>query len=223
MRLPDFWRAPTTRRWQPEAVRAISEAGQPMNSAETGVALHPAYEPLEYSGHKWLFEPAQRADGVVRPSRARLRAVSGAEVADLNRLAYRYAAAVDTCDVEGFLHVFHPDARLRAYHPEAEEPFADAVGHEQLASIPPRMREMFRCTAHQMTNHLVDVDGDSATGTLLCTARHLSIETDAPTALIVVIRYVDRYERRAGTWRILDRQIRFLWSERHDVVESGLG
>ncbi len=149
--------------------------------------------------------------------------MSDADVLELNRLAYRYAAAVDACHVEGFLDVFHPDARLRTYHPEAEEPFADAVGHEQLAFVPRRMREMFRRTAHQMTNHLVDVDGENATGSLLCTARHLSIDTDAPTALVVVIRYVDCYQRRAGTWRILDRQIRFLWSERHDVVDSGFG
>ena len=149
--------------------------------------------------------------------------MNDAEVLQLNRLAYRYAAAVDAFDVGDFLDVFHPDARLRAYHPEAEEPFADATGHEQLAFVPGRMREMFRRTAHQMTNHLVEVDGETATGTLLCTARHLSIEADSPTSLVVVIRYVDRYERRRGSWRILDRQIRFLWSERHQVEESGFG
>ena len=149
--------------------------------------------------------------------------MSDSDVLELNRLAYRYAAAVDACSVADFLDVFHPDARLRTYHPDAEEPFSDAVGHEQLAFIPNRMREMFRHTAHQMTNHLVDVDGESATGTVLCAARHLSIESDAPTALTVIIRYVDRYERRAGSWRILDRQIRFLWSERHPVVDSGFG
>ncbi len=143
------------------------------------------------------------------------------DVLELNRLAYRYAAAVDACDVEAFLDVFHPDARLRTYHPNAEEPFRDAVGHEQLASIPRTMRGMFRRTAHLMTNHLVDVDGDTASGMLLCTARHLSVEPDDDTTLVVVIRYVDRYERRADAWRILDRQIRFLWSERHQVVDSG--
>jgi SnoaL-like domain len=149
--------------------------------------------------------------------------MSDADLLELNRLAYRYAAAVDAFDVTAFLDVFHPDGRLRAYHPEAEEPFADTVGHEQLAFVPGRMREMFRHTAHQMTNHLVDTDGDRASGTLLCTARHLSLDTDAPTALVVVLRYVDSYERRAGTWRIIDRQIRFLWSERHPVVDSDLG
>jgi 3-phenylpropionate/cinnamic acid dioxygenase small subunit len=149
--------------------------------------------------------------------------VSDADVLELNRLAYRYAAAVDAFDVESFLDVFHTDARLRAYHPEAEEPFADAVGHEQLAWVPGRMQKMFRRTAHQMTNHLVEIDGDNANGTLLCAARHLSLDADAPTSLVVVIRYVDRYERRAGSWRILDRQIRFLWSECHQVVDSGFG
>jgi ketosteroid isomerase-like protein len=147
--------------------------------------------------------------------------MSDSDDLELNRLAYRYAAAVDACDVEAFLDVFHPDARLRSYHPDAEEPFGDVVGHEQLASIPAAMQGMFRRTAHQMTNHLVDVDGETATGSLLCTARHLSMDADDRTALVVVIRYVDLYQRRAGAWRILDRQIRFLWSERHPVVDSG--
>ena len=36
----------------------------------------------------------------------------------------------------------------------------------------------------------------------------------------VVIRYVDRYAREADGWRIADREIRFLWSERHDMVDA---
>jgi ketosteroid isomerase-like protein len=147
--------------------------------------------------------------------------MSDSDVLELNRLAYRYAAAVDACDVDAFLAVFHPDARLRTYHPDAEQPFTDFAGHEQLASVPRMMRGMFRRTAHQMTNHLVDVEGDAATGTVLCAARHLGADPHDRTALVVLIRYVDRYERRAGGWRISERQIRFLWSERHPVVESG--
>ena len=44
-----------------------------------------------------------------------------------------------------------PDARLRSYHPEADEPFADLTGHAQLASIPNTMRGMYRATTHMMT------------------------------------------------------------------------
>jgi 3-phenylpropionate/cinnamic acid dioxygenase small subunit len=146
-----------------------------------------------------------------------------ADVVALNQLAFRYAAAVDACDVEGFLAVFTPDGRLRSYHPDAEQPFADLTGHEQLAAVPNTMRGMYRRTAHMMTNHLVEVQGDAARGEILCTARHLSADPDDPGSINVIIRYVDRYARWPGGWRIADRQIRFLWSERHEVADSGMG
>jgi 3-phenylpropionate/cinnamic acid dioxygenase small subunit len=145
------------------------------------------------------------------------------DVVALNQLAFRYAAAVDACDVAGFLAVFTPEARLRSYHPDAEEPFADLTGHEQLAAIPNTMRGMYRRTAHMMTNHLVEVQGDVATGEVLCMARHLGVDPQEPSSINIVIRYLDRYARDAGGWRIVDRRIHFLWSERHQVADSGMG
>lgn len=141
------------------------------------------------------------------------------DVVELGQLAYRYAAAVDACDVALFQSVFTPDARLRSYHPDADEPFADLTGHTQLAAIPNTMRGMYRATTHMMTNHLVEVDGDEGSGQVLCTARHL----EGASSINVIIRYVDRYARTGGEWRIADRQIRFLWSERHEVTDSGMG
>lgn len=149
--------------------------------------------------------------------------MSEGDVVALNQLAYRYAAAVDACDVEAFLAVFTPEARLRSYHPDADEPFADLTGHEQLAAIPRAMRELYRRTTHMMTNHLVDVRGDTATGEVLCTARHLGADSQDQGSINVIIRYIDRYVRQQGEWHILDRQIRFLWSERHPLAESGMG
>ena len=86
--------------------------------------------------------------------------MSDADVLELNRLAYRYAAAVDGRDVDAFLSVFAPDGRMRSYHPGSEEPFADTQGHEQLKSVPETMGKMFGITVHQMTNHLVEVTGE---------------------------------------------------------------
>ena len=145
----------------------------------------------------------------------------GHNIVELNQLAFRYAAAVYACDEAAFLAVFTPNGRLRSYHPDTAEPFADLMGRAQLKAIPDTMRGMFRSTAHMMTNHLVEIDGDSAKGEVLCTARHLRAEDG--TSLNVIIRYVDRYARLAGEWRIADRQIRFLWSERHEVTDSGMG
>lgn len=149
--------------------------------------------------------------------------MSDRDVIELNQLAFRYAAALDACDTDAFLAVFSPDARLRRYHPDAEEPFADLQGSAQLAAIPDALRGMYRCTAHMMTNHLVKVEGRVATGEALCTARHLSLDTADPTSIKVVTRCVDRYARHRGAWRIADRQIRFLWRERHSVTDSGMG
>jgi hypothetical protein len=126
---------------------------------------------------------------------------------------------VDACDVALFQSVFMPDARLHSYHPDADAPFADLAGHAQLATIPDTMRGMYRKTTHMMTNHMVEVNGDEGSGEVLCTARHLEGES----SINVIIRYVDRYARHGGEWRIADRQIRFLWSERHEVTDSGMG
>jgi SnoaL-like domain len=145
------------------------------------------------------------------------------DVVALNQLAYRYAAAIDTCDVVALQSVFTLTGRLRSYQPNALEPFADLVGHTQLAAIPNAMRGRYRHTAHMMTNHLVDFDADGARGRVLCMARHLSADPADPGSINVVIRYVDRYERVDGRWLIADREIRFLWSERHAVADSGMG
>ena len=149
--------------------------------------------------------------------------MSSDDVVALNQLAYRYAAAIDSCDIARLQSVFHPEGRLRSYQPGAAEPFADLRGHAQLASVPNAMRGMYRHTAHMMTNHLVELDGDMATGEVLCVARHLSDKGGNPVSINVIIRYVDEYVRRDRRWLIMDRQIRFLWSERHATADSGMG
>jgi SnoaL-like domain len=145
------------------------------------------------------------------------------DIVALNQLGYRYAAAVDACDVARLQSVFHPEGRLRSYQPGAEEPFADLTGHEQLAAVPDAMRGMYRTTAHMMMNHLVEFDGEHASGEVLCIARHLTLDETDPVSINVIIRYHDRYVRHAGKWLILDRQIRFQWSERHATADSGMG
>jgi hypothetical protein len=147
--------------------------------------------------------------------------MSERDMLELNQLAYRYAYAVDTLDEDAFAGVFAPDGRLKTYHPDEPEPFASQQGREALAGVPRTMRGMYRKTAHLMTNHLIELDGDRASGSLLCTARHLWAEPTNMTVLTVVIRYLDRYIRLNGAWFIEERQIRFLWSENTPCVDSG--
>lgn len=141
------------------------------------------------------------------------------DVHQLNQLAYRYAYAVDTCDTQKFLSVFAPDARLRAYNPGETEPFNDLKGHEQIAGVPEMMSGMFKRTMHTMTNHMIELDGDSATGNLLCIARHT--RKDSNEVQIINLRYEDVYARTGGEWKIIDRQLRFLWGERTEITGTG--
>ena len=141
------------------------------------------------------------------------------DVVELNQLAYRYARAVDRCDMELFKTVFTPDARLRAYNPDQDEPFNDISGHDALVKINEIMNTMFDKTMHMMVNHMVEVDGDSATGEVMCTARHSP--KGGGDVLTIHIRYIDDYVRQGGEWKICDRHIRFQWAERGSVADSG--
>jgi len=141
------------------------------------------------------------------------------DIAALNQLAYRYAAAVDACDMELFKSVLTEDARLRAYNPGQDEPFNDISGHDALVKVNEIMLGMFDGTMHMMTNHLVNVDGDTASGQLLCTARH--IPKGENHVLSIQIRYEDDYVRQGAEWKICDRQLRFLWAERTETTETG--
>lgn len=145
--------------------------------------------------------------------------MSAQDIAELNQLAYRYAAAVDACDMTRFRSVFTPDARLRAYNPGVAEPFNDIRGHDEMVKVNEIMATMFDQTMHVMTNHLVEIDGDKASGEVLCTARH--IPKGENHVLSIQIRYEDDYERRGGEWKIHDRRIRFLWAERSETCPTG--
>lgn len=151
------------------------------------------------------------------------------ERSQIQQLAFRYALAVDTCDRDALLAVFHPDAQLSTWAPAADAPFDVRNGHDEIGEIPRLMRERFTRTMHLMSNHLVDLPadttgtregGDEATGTVYCTARHLVESPVGGTDLVVVIRYEDRYRRTSEGWRIVDRRIRFQWSETHAVLTA---
>lgn len=144
-----------------------------------------------------------------------------ADVVELNQLAFRYAAGVDRCDTQLFTSCFTDEARLRGYEAGSETPFVDLSGHAQLALIPETMRGQYRSTTHMMTNHFVEIDGDTATGEVLCMARHCL--PDGSASLNVVIRYFDCYARTERGWRIEAREIRFQWSEKHEAADNLIG
>ena len=75
-------------------------------------------------------------------------------------------------------------------------------------------------THHDNTNIIIDLDGDRATGEVHWTG-YYQIELNGESFdQIAVGRYLDRYERRDGEWRIFDRVCVTDWLRTEPTVED---
>jgi 3-phenylpropionate/cinnamic acid dioxygenase small subunit len=68
-------------------------------------------------------------------------------------------------------------------------------------------------TQHLIGSILVDVDGDTAVSRSYVQARHQRVDDPAGPVFDSNGEYVDRWERRAGGWRIVRRDA--LWAAHH--------
>lgn len=108
-----------------------------------------------------------------------------------------------------------------------------AVARDFAAPLMAAMLEKYAVTHHSVANMLIDIDGDRACGETYATVYHRSfptadsnravlgaawlaqggIDPEAAHDLTIGLRYVDRFERRAGEWRIALRTLIFDWSQ----------
>ena len=143
--------------------------------------------------------------------------VDVAEIADrlaLRELVDRYAAAVDARDAEAFAALFGADGELvvvRAGHDSSTR-----RGPEELGEIT-RLLARYGSTLHLVANHLVELDGDRATGVALCQAHHLVDLDEVQRDLVLTIRYHDTYARTGPGWTFARREVHIQWSSTHLV------
>jgi len=116
-----------------------------------------------------------------------------------------YCRAVDRCDEALLRSVYHPDA-----HDDHGHYAGDVDGF--IAFVKRDVQARFRCTMHKLGNAYIEVQGDVAHCESYAVGHHIraegSIDIDD---LVMGLRYVDRFERRDGVWRIADRELRFEW------------
>jgi ketosteroid isomerase-like protein len=115
--------------------------------------------------------------------------------AAIARVVHRYAAAVDRRDWERVRSCYHPDAR------EDRGTFRGGVD-DFLAWLAAAVAPLVSMV-HHITTVTADVRGDVADVESYCLAQHAG--PDGRTALIHC-RYVDRFARRGGEWRIAARR-----------------
>jgi uncharacterized protein (TIGR02246 family) len=124
----------------------------------------------------------------------------------LRRLVERYATAVDHRDVETAAGCFVPDGRLTV----GDE--ATLEGRPAIVAALARL-ERYEVTAHVLGHSNHAVDGDRATGESWCRAHHVYDDGGARRDRVMAIRYLDRYVRADGGWRIEHRRLVVDWLE----------
>ena len=100
-------------------------------------------------------------------------------------------------------------AEIRAcYHPDAIDDHGAFKGTgAEFAEWVPATLAIFEATQHFLGNHDCLVTGDVATGETYCTAHHIFPGSDPGGARdsVMGLRYLDRFERRDGVWKIARR------------------
>ena len=136
----------------------------------------------------------------------------------LRDLQYAYASALDRRDPVALRAVFHPEATLRVFEPDADEPRSETSGHEQLVLMIDAMRKRYSKTMHVISNTAASIQPEVATGQAYCVAHHLIAE-DRPRTFVAYLWYDDEFRRGpGGAWRIWRRDIRFLWAEERPAL-----
>ena len=130
----------------------------------------------------------------------------------LREIAMRYCRAIDRRDPALLATVYHDDAH------DEHGTFFDGPAREFIAGLEKTM-SVFEVTQHQISNTSYRLDGDLAEGELYFTAYHRTMPPE-PKHIIVRGRYLDRYERRGGEWRIAYRKLVWDSYETLDVLPS---
>jgi hypothetical protein len=131
----------------------------------------------------------------------------------IHQCLVRISRGSDRCDRELFLSAFHNDAVIAA------GPFVG--GPEELYDWSSRFqKEAYTQTFHKLLNQYCDVDGEVAhSETYYLFVGCLRDKTN----LLAGGRYVDRFERREGLWRLAMRNTFVEWTSVVPAMDSPLG
>lgn len=127
----------------------------------------------------------------------------------LQKLVHRYCRAVDRGDMSALRDLYHRDAEddHGAFSAGSVENFV-----QEIAAARPHLRSM----QHHITTMNFAVDGDHAEGEIYSFATHTFIARGRDVDVMVGGRYLDKYEKRDGTWKFVERAIVTDWAEVHD-------
>jgi len=126
---------------------------------------------------------------------------------EIRRVLARYCRAVDRGDVELLKSVYHPDAT-------DDHGTFQGSGFAFAEALVPAMDGSSIPSQHHVTNVLIELDGDRAAVESYVLAFHPVRDraSGAETHALAGGRYLDRFEKRDGEWKIADRRVVIDWT-----------
>jgi hypothetical protein len=126
---------------------------------------------------------------------------------ELRELVERYALGADSRDREMFGGAFTAGGILATSTGRTYD------GRDAIVSTLAHLDAHYPRSMHFVGNHVVQLDGDAATGLVYCLAHHVYTRYGEDRDTVMVIRYRDEYRRTADGWRIARRTLQIDWQE----------
>jgi SnoaL-like domain len=126
----------------------------------------------------------------------------------LRKLVHGYCRAVDRGDLETLRGLYHADAE------DSHGSFSSGSVDTFLRTLA-ETRPYIRSMQHHITTTNFAISGDIAEGEIYSIATH-SFAGDSETEIVVGGRYLDKYEKRNGTWKFITRCIVTDWAHVND-------
>jgi hypothetical protein len=132
---------------------------------------------------------------------------------DLHDLAFRYALAVDTLNVDLLASLFVEGGAVRGY---GENPIV-FEGREGLARMIGQVDSAFQKTMHNVFNQTFDICADGkVTGHTTSIVGHI-LRGEDYVLLDMAMRYHNQYRQEAGIWKFEERRLEVVWVETRPV------
>ncbi|MDT5209885.1 MAG: hypothetical protein QOF67_2300 [Mycobacterium sp.] len=127
----------------------------------------------------------------------------------LRKLVHAYCRAVDRGDFAKLRDLYHPDAddAHGAFSAGSVDDFLGA-----LAAARPQIRSM----QHNITTVNFAIEGNFAEGEVYTIATHTFGAGERDVDVVVGGRYLDKYEKRDDTWKLIARTIVTDWAQVND-------
>ena len=123
---------------------------------------------------------------------------------------HRYCRAVDRRD---------PDLLLSAYHGDAVDDHGVYKGPAS-GLVEFMLNDGRAVVHHQISNIVIEVDGDVARTECYLDAVHRREDETGRWDELLKCRYIDRFERREGAWRIAHRRVVYDWGRIEPATEG---